>query len=482
MIRRHPTRPAWATTQGLPPEAALSLSHHRSAPEYAAPSMAFEIPLSSIPPPLEPSSTPQHPPRQPPTPQAPMSSTTVSPPQPTPPPAPPQTPERTSNRTTTTKMEANLNKILDNHLSQITATLQSSLHASTTPPQPPVPVPVSPQPAQPSTSHGVPPSRSRRTKTPDRPSRRSRSPRHSQHRSRHRRHHSRHQRPPHRHSRRSISPPNSASPPDLATPTGDLFFPSSRLSEGSTSDTDRESDTGTTYPIPDFQRSTGWLEEYKWASKGASRDRTASELPESHTWDIVETLSKHDQTELKRFQDEMYTALAKVHTTPNGSRLRIKVPEDIVINISGCFARARMLNLDLARRTESFFVEWPNRLLTVAVPTDFQVKLAWSTQGNSKYALYHKTEKNGQPSPRSSPKAWSAQPIGPRTTKGCLPNTHVMALLVCCRSRFSLRSSTTLRCEPTFKRFVQDWERPVERGDHRVLSVSSNDEASGRWQ
>ena len=51
-----------------------------------------------------------------------------------------------------------------------------------------------------------------------------------------------------------------------------------------------------------------------------------------------------------------------------------------------------MLNLDLARRTESFFVEWPNRLLTVAVPTDFQLKRAWSTQGSHNYALYRKTE------------------------------------------------------------------------------------------
>ena len=71
--------------------------------------------------------------------------------------------------------------------------------------------------------------------------------------------------------------------------------------------------------------------------------------------------------------DESDAEVEDLHITPNGSRLRIRVPEDIVINISGCFARARMLNLDLARRTESFFVEWPNRLLTVAVPTDFQV-------------------------------------------------------------------------------------------------------------
>ena len=53
----------------------------------------------------------------------------------------------------------------------------------------------------------------------------------------------------------------------------------------------------------------------------------------------------------------MYTALANVHETTNGSKLRIKVPTDIVDNISYSFARARMLNPELAKRTESFFVE-----------------------------------------------------------------------------------------------------------------------------
>ena len=51
-----------------------------------------------------------------------------------------------------------------------------------------------------------------------------------------------------------------------------------------------------------------------------------------------------------------------------------------------------MLHPDLPRRTESFFVEWPNQLLTVAVPTDFELKEAWGKQGKSKYAFYHKTD------------------------------------------------------------------------------------------
>ena len=142
----------------------------------------------------------------------------------------------------------------------------------------------------------------------------------------------------------------------------------------------------------------------------------------------------------------MYKALAKVHTTSNGSRLRIKVPEDIVTNISGCFAQARMLNLDLARRTESFFVEWPNRLLTVAVPTDFQLKPAWSTQGNYKYALYHKTEWPIVPKILSEcmvrPADWTKDNKGVPIT-----NTQVTALLVWLSKlvQFALLYNLTLR-------------------------------------
>ena len=177
-----------STTQGLLPDAAMSVSHHRPAPEYAAPPTAFEIPPSSIPPQLESPPIPQHPPPQPPTPQVPTTtSTTGSPAQPDPPPAPPPTPKRTSSRATTTKMEANINKILDNHLHQITAAFQSSLHASPAPrPPAPVPDPDPPQPIPPSSSHGAPPSRPHRTTTPTLWHRRSRSPRHSRHRSQHR--------------------------------------------------------------------------------------------------------------------------------------------------------------------------------------------------------------------------------------------------------------------------------------------------------
>ena len=60
----------------------------------------------------------------------------------------------------------------------------------------------------------------------------------------------------------------------------------------------------------------------------------------------------------------MYQVLSQQYTTNNGSKIRIRVLPDVVENISLCFARAKMLDPDLARRTEAFFVEDPNYLLS----------------------------------------------------------------------------------------------------------------------
>ena len=214
-------------------------------------------------------------------------------------------------------------------------------------------------------------------------------------------------------------------PPDHAPPPDDNFIPSARIPAGSTDASDNDSGDDHSYQIPGFEASNSWLHDYHWAAQDPSRAKTASELPSSHKWDIVDTLSKQDRRDLKDFQDAMYKALAKVHTTSNGSKLRIKVPQHIVDNISKCFARARLLKPDLARRTESFFLDWPNHLLTVAVPTDFDLKDAWARQGNSKYAFYHKTD--CPTSPRSSLSALYAPQIGPKTAKGCPNNFPAMA-------------------------------------------------------
>ena len=70
----------------------------------------------------------------------------------------------------------------------------------------------------------------------------------------------------------------------------------------------------------------------------------------------------------------MRKALAKPCTTINRSRIQIRVDKEIVENISLCFAKAKLLDLQLAKRTQGFYNEDAYHLLTIVTPTDFKPK------------------------------------------------------------------------------------------------------------
>jgi len=133
-------------------------------------------------------------------------------------------------------------------------------------------------------------------------------------------------------------------------------------------------------PIPSFQKSESWIHEYQEAARDPNRTLAAHDLGPDHPWNLATELTRSDQRALKQFQDEMYKALAKQFTTSNGSKIRIRVDTNLVKNISLCFAQAKILDTDLARRTEAYFVDHPNRLLTTAcanrlsTQTSFQLK------------------------------------------------------------------------------------------------------------
>ena len=544
MVRRHPTRPTWASSGGT------ETSWPAPAPMVSPP----------VPQPLQP--------------QAPPTSTSAPPPSPSPAPPtspsrPPATPKRAASHPSRHRMEANLTKTLKNYLNQIQAVVQSSLQPAPTPQLPtPEPPPTDP-PHRPASRPRPHHSRSNRHSTPlprlrhERRSR-SRSLRHSRHHSHHRRSPFRPPRIPSRHRRRSPSPRHSTSrrersqipnpkhrrtpsadrrrsprqtthrraapvrreaassppntvylqsvaarrpshsdnppirltpnqrpshqtslpvrdttaplpppshpPPDYTPPHDDNFISSARLPDGNTDDSGTGSDADQPYQIPSFASSNSWLADYQWAAKDPSRVKTASELPQSHQWDIVDALPKQDVKEFKHFKDAMYEALAKVHKTSNGSKLRIKVPKDIVDNIANCFARARMLNPDLARRTESFFVEWPHQLFTVAVPTDFDLKDAWATQGNSKYAFYHKTDWSNVPKILSErlirPADWTRNSDGvPQQFPSYGP--FGMACEV-----HSVKAPLGFQAASQLSTFIPNREGPVECGDHRLFPMS----------
>ena len=149
------------------------------------------------------------------------------------------------------------------------------------------------------------------------------------------------------------------------------------------------------------------MQEYKEAAVDPIRVRAAHELPDNYSWNVATELAPADRRLLKKFQDEMYNALAQPYITQNKSRIWIRVDTRLVENISWCFAKAKLLNPDLAKRTQAFYVEDPHYPLTIVTPTDFEPKPPFSTKANWTSAIYHKTNWE------TIPKILSEQLIGP---------------------------------------------------------------------
>ena len=87
----------------------------------------------------------------------------------------------------------------------------------------------------------------------------------------------------------------------------------------------------------------------------------------------------------------MLAALQKPYATISKSKVLIRVDRSIVENISICFAKAQMLDLELARKMQGFYAEDPHQLLTIVTPTNFPAKLPFFNNSNSTCAIYDKT-------------------------------------------------------------------------------------------
>ena len=86
----------------------------------------------------------------------------------------------------------------------------------------------------------------------------------------------------------------------------------------------------------------------------------------------------------------MFTQLAKPYTTSKNEIVHIKASRATVTNIARAFAQARLLDLNLAWKTQGFYVE-PENLLTIAVPTGFPKKEIYKGEHSGTYISYHKT-------------------------------------------------------------------------------------------
>ena len=111
----------------------------------------------------------------------------------------------------------------------------------------------------------------------------------------------------------------------------------------------------------------------------------------------------------------MYQCLAEPYTTRNGSKLLIRVDRSAVENLAICFAKSNLLDIELAKKTQGWFIE-ANRLLTVTVPTGFPLCNPFHQDESAWYLCYHKTDWTNIPKilldKMVRPAAWSRDEHG----------------------------------------------------------------------
>ena len=85
--------------------------------------------------------------------------------------------------------------------------------------------------------------------------------------------------------------------------------------------------------IPAFQNADRWLQDYKEAASDPLRVKAAHELPDDYRWNLATELTGNETRLLRKFQDEMYAALARPYSTINKCKILIRVDPSIVENI-----------------------------------------------------------------------------------------------------------------------------------------------------
>ena len=172
---------------------------------------------------------------------------------------------------------------------------------------------------------------------------------------------------------------------DHSTSNPPLDATTNRQPTGSTDDSDND-DTKDVQ----FAESDAWVREYRDAANDPNRPKLPSEAHESPP-QLLTTTNRELRAQHKQFIDIMFSCLEQPYTTKNGSKLYIRADRATIHNIATCFLRANMLDLDLARQTKGWFIETPN-LLTVTVPTGFDLRPPFHKDDSSTYLCYHKTD------------------------------------------------------------------------------------------
>ena len=144
------------------------------------------------------------------------------------------------------------------------------------------------------------------------------------------------------------------------------------------------------YSIATYDKNDIDLDEMMSAAEDPARTRCITELSSDHTVSIRMELDQATKLMFNNFIDEMFNQLAKPYTTSNNEVIYIKASRATVTNIARAFAQARLLDVNLARKTQGFYVE-PENLLTITVPTGLPKKEIYRGEHAGTYLSYHKT-------------------------------------------------------------------------------------------
>ena len=142
--------------------------------------------------------------------------------------------------------------------------------------------------------------------------------------------------------------------------------------------------------VSQFDKNDIDIDELVAAAEDPNRVRCMTELGRDHTVPLRTELDQPTRLLFNNFVGEMFNQLAKPYRTVNNELICIKASQATVMNIARAFAQARLLDVDLARRTQGFYVE-PENLLTITIPTGLPKKPIYKGEHAGTHLCYHKT-------------------------------------------------------------------------------------------
>ena len=150
------------------------------------------------------------------------------------------------------------------------------------------------------------------------------------------------------------------------------------------------SEVADTISITKFDTNDIDLSEMVEAANDPLRVRCLTELGPDHVVPLRQSLTPAILQLFNHFVDEMFHQLAQPYRTVNNQRIYIKASQATVKNIARAFAQSNLLDIELARQTQAFYIE-PENLLTITVPTGLKKKPIYCGEHMGTYLIYHKT-------------------------------------------------------------------------------------------